>query len=93
MVYGELLIGDRGRRATLLADYEQMHSAPVVSYSEVTAFVRARRLFGRGVGWIDTHLLASAVAAGLPLWTADPRLATLASELRVAYAPEAKVGR
>jgi hypothetical protein len=40
-----------------------------------------------GVGWIDVHLLASVLVAGAVLWTADPRLTDLASELHVAYIP------
>ena len=82
-VYGELLIGDVGGRKHLLEDYEQMHQAPMVQHSEVVAFVRARRLHGRGIGWIDAHLLASSLVGRLKLWTTDPRLLTLAKELGV----------
>ena len=84
-VYGELLIGDVGGRRQLLSDYEQMHQAPVVSHDDVVAFVRHRRLHGRGIGWIDAHLLASALVGHLTLWTTDPRLAALATELGIAY--------
>ena len=62
-----------------------MHQAPVVPHGDVVAFVRERRLHGRGVGWIDAHLLASALVGRLKLWTTDPRLATLAEELGIAY--------
>lgn len=84
-VYGELLIGDRGGRRQLLADYDQIHQAPVVPHDEVVTFVRERRLHGRGVGWIDVHLLASALVGRVQLWTADPRLTIVARELGVAY--------
>ena len=84
-VYGELLIGDRGGRRQLLAEYERMHQAPVVPHSDVVAFVRERRLHGRGAGWIDAHLLASALVGRLKLWTTDPRLMASAKELGVAY--------
>jgi predicted nucleic acid-binding protein len=84
-VYGELLIGDKGGRTRLLADYEHMHQAPLVNHDDVVAFVRDRRLHGRGVGWIDAHLLASALVGRLKLWTVDPRLATLSRELGIAY--------
>jgi predicted nucleic acid-binding protein len=84
-VFGELLIGDRGGRKQLLTDYEQMHRAPVIPHADVVEFVRGRRLHGRGVGWIEAHLLASALVGRLKLWTADPRLATLAVELGIAY--------
>ncbi len=85
LVYGELLIGDRGGRAKLLAGYEQMRQAAMVPHCEVVAFVRDRELCGRGVGWIDIHLLASALVGRFQLWTADPRLAAMAEELGVAY--------
>jgi predicted nucleic acid-binding protein len=84
-VYGELLIGDVGGRKQLLDDYEQMHQAPLVPHAEVVAFVRGRRLHGRGIGWIDAHLLASSLVGRLKLWTIDPRLAALARELGVSY--------
>jgi len=84
-VYGELLIGDVGGRRQLLSDYEQIHQAPVVSHDDVVSFVRHRRLHGRGIGWIDAHLLASALVGHVTLWTTDPRLAALATELGIAY--------
>ena len=84
-VYGELLIGDKGGRKTLLADYERMDQAPVVSQAEVVGFVHARKLNGRGIGWIDAHLLASALVGRLKLWTADSPLAAVATELGIAY--------
>jgi predicted nucleic acid-binding protein len=84
-VFGELLVGDMGGRTQLLAEYELMHQAPVVPHEDVVAFVRQRRLHGRGVGWIDAHLLASSLVGNLKLWTTDPRLATLARELGITY--------
>lgn len=84
-VYGELLIGDKGGRKELLANYERMDQAPVVAHSDVVAFVRDRKLHGRGIGWIDVHLLASALVGRLTLWTTDPALATLAKELGISY--------
>jgi len=84
-VYGELLIGDKGGRQQLLADYEQMHQAPAVSHADVVEFVCSRRLHGRGIGWIDAHLLAAALVGRLKLWTADPRLAVVAGELGIEY--------
>jgi predicted nucleic acid-binding protein len=86
-VYGELLIGDRGGRRKLLSAYERMHQAATVPHRDLVEFVRARGLHGRGVGWIDVHLLASAVVGRLQLWTADPRFAAMAVDLGVAYEP------
>jgi predicted nucleic acid-binding protein len=85
LVFGELLIGDKGGRRKLLADYVQMHQAQVVPHQEVVAFVRDRQLHGRGIGWIDAHLLASALVSRLKLWTTDPRLAMVAEELGIRF--------
>lgn len=84
-VLGELLMGDKGGRARLLADYALMRRAPLVPHDEVVAFVSGRRLHGRGVGWVDVHLLASALVGRLQLWTADPRLDVVAQELEIRY--------
>jgi predicted nucleic acid-binding protein len=87
LIYGELLIGDRGDRTTLLTEYARMKATATIAHSEVVAFVRARRLNSRGVGWIDVHLLASAIVGQLKLWTVDQSLSTLAHELGIAYTP------
>ena len=84
-VCGELLIGDQGGRKALLAEYERMDQAPVVPHADVVAFVRDRKLHGRGIGWIDVHLLASALVGRLKLWTTDSPLAALAKELGISY--------
>jgi predicted nucleic acid-binding protein len=87
LVYGELLIGDVGGRAAVLAGYAEMEFAALVPHEEIVAFVRRHKLHGRGIGWIDAHLLASALVAGSVLWTADARVAKVAAELGAAYAP------
>jgi predicted nucleic acid-binding protein len=84
-VYGELLIGDRGGRKELLRNYAQMEQVQVVPHRDVVAFVRDRRLNGRGIGWIDAHLLAAALVGHVRLWTVDSALAAVADELGIAY--------
>jgi predicted nucleic acid-binding protein len=84
-VYGELLVGDRGGRQELLSSYERMEQLPAVPHSDVVAFVRARKFHGRGIGWIDAHLLASALVGGVQFWTADRPLGAIADELGIAY--------
>jgi predicted nucleic acid-binding protein len=85
LVHGELLVGDVGGRAKLLDAYAQMRQAPVIRNGEVMEFVRARKLEGRGIGWIDAHLLASALVGGVSLWTVDIRLQASAVALGVAH--------
>ena len=85
MVLGELLVGDRGGREALLASCERLPVAATIPHREVVEFVRARRLPGRGIGWIDAHLLASTLVAGARLWTADGPLGAAATALGVSY--------
>jgi predicted nucleic acid-binding protein len=89
-VYGELLLGDRGGRTKLLAEYERMQRAPTVRHGEVLALVRGRDLCGRGIGWVDAHLLASTLIEQAHLWTADENLSRLAREVGVAHDLRAK---
>jgi len=85
LVYGEILMGDIGGRQGFLDEYGRVYQVKTVPHREVLALVSSRKLHGRGVGWVDVHLLASALAARIQFWTADPRLAALADELGVAY--------
>ena len=86
LVYGELLIGDcGGGRSKLLAAYDLLHKSCTIPHRELVVFVRDRNLYGRGVSWIDIHLLASALVSRCYLWTADSRLATIATEFGIAY--------
>lgn len=85
LVFGELLIGDIGGRKLLLARYEQLPYADPIPHEQTVNFVRHHRLHGRGIGWIDAHLLASALAGRLSFWTADQRVAALAAQLGIAY--------
>jgi predicted nucleic acid-binding protein len=87
MLYGELLIGDKAGRRKFLSEYEQFQQAEIIPHNELVALVRGRGLYGRGVGWIDVHILASALVGRFRVWTADPRFAAVALELGVGYEP------
>jgi predicted nucleic acid-binding protein len=85
LVFGELFIGDVGGRDRFLRDYSLLYCAQTVPHQEVIQLVRFRRLHGRGLSWIDVHLLASALAEHMQLWSADEFLMAAAEELGVAY--------
>ncbi|MGH9392890.1 MAG: type II toxin-antitoxin system VapC family toxin [Terriglobales bacterium] len=85
LVHGELLAGDRGGRAAVLAEYMRLPWAPRLAHAEVAHFVRLRGLHGRGAGWVDLHLLASALVRRWRLWSADERTAALADELGIGF--------
>jgi len=82
-VIGELACGNLSQRDKVLNALTALPQAPVGSHDEVLAFLDAHRLMGRGLGWIDVHLLASAKLARLPFWTLDKRLAAVAFTLQL----------
>ena len=86
-VIGELACGRLKNRAEILSLFRSLHATPAVSDEELLHFIEVQRLMGRGIGLIDVHLLASAVLARVPLWTYDRRLAAVAGEMKIGYAP------
>ncbi|MGH8133085.1 MAG: type II toxin-antitoxin system VapC family toxin [Steroidobacteraceae bacterium] len=82
-VIGELACGNLARRGEVLTSLAALPHVPVVPHGEVLAFIDARRLAGRGLGWIDVHLLAAATLARIPFWTLDKRLASVAAEFHL----------
>lgn len=65
-----------------------LDSLPVATPSELLALIERRALFGRGCGFVDVSLLASALLGDRALlWTLDKRLDAVAAELRLAYLP------
>jgi predicted nucleic acid-binding protein len=80
-IVGELACGNVKNRTTILSLLEALPMALMVEDEEVLAFIDNHDLMGKGLGYIDVHLLASAVLSGLPLWTLDKKLEKAAEVL------------
>ena len=78
-VIGELACGNLRNRSEILGLITSLPSVTTVPHDEVLELVTRRKLMGRGLGWIDMHLLAASVVAGIPLFTLDKRLARFSS--------------
>jgi predicted nucleic acid-binding protein len=65
---------------------DSLPSVPVLPDDEVRHLIEARELWGKGLGWVDVHLIGSALVGGVALWTADLRLAAAVVELGLASA-------
>jgi predicted nucleic acid-binding protein len=83
IVIGELATGNLRNRARTLADLQALPPVEEVTFAESLNFLEMRKLYGRGLGWNDIQLLASAVLNGLALWSSDKRLHDTARELRL----------
>jgi len=84
-VLGELALGSLRQRDVFLSDLRDLPQAIVASDGEVLSLIDRRTLFGRGIGYVDAHLLAAArLTAGSKLWTHDRRLQAVAAQLDLA---------
>jgi predicted nucleic acid-binding protein len=86
-IIGELACGSLRRRSEVLSLLRSLPHVPVASHDEVLTLIERHRLMGRGIGWIDAHLLASAALNNTPLWSRDRRLAEVATELHLCAQP------
>jgi len=89
-VLGELACGNLKNRSEVLQLLGELPAAPMATDPEALDFIERRALMGRGIGYVDVHLLASVALAGTAqLWTRDKRLAAVAADLELAYAEQA----
>lgn len=84
-VIGELACGRLERRTEILDLLEALPLAEVAEHRELLDFIERRDLMGRSVGFVDVHLLGSALLSHAPLWTGDRALACVAADLGVSY--------
>lgn len=78
-ILGELVMGGLSSREEEL--FRRLPAGERVPDEEVLVMVKHRRLTRRGIGWIDAHLLASALASSAVLWSADKDLSSAAADL------------
>jgi predicted nucleic acid-binding protein len=84
-VIGELALGNLRQRGLVLRMLSRLAAVSVATNGEVLRFIDHNSLFGRGVGYVDVHLLAATrLTAGSQLWTFDQRLNDVAVELGMA---------
>lgn len=78
-VTGELALGHLSQRSEILGLLGNLPQATVATDVEVLHLIDRRHLFGLGIGYVDTHLLAATMlTTGARLWTHDKRLAAVA---------------
>jgi predicted nucleic acid-binding protein len=87
-VSGEIACGNLRNRKLILDYLEALPQATLVTEEEARALIENRSRSGRGIGYLDVHLLAStAIHEEARLWTLDERLAQVAGRLGLQYQP------
>ena len=86
-VLGELVLG--GVSASTLKVLKDLPQCPVASPDEVLTLIETARLTGRGIGYVDTHLIDSArMARDTRLWSLDQKMGAVAEVLDLHYRPD-----
>jgi predicted nucleic acid-binding protein len=87
MALGELACGNLKERETLRSLWRNLPQSPVAIGAEALLFRERNRLWGRGIGYINVHLLVSVALDGeARLWIRDRRLHAVTEQFGLAYA-------
>ena len=87
-VIGEIAMGSMRARETVLLTLSLFQRTVVARDEDVLRFTASHKLFGTGIGYLDAHLLTSAlITPDTTLWTKDKRLEAAALDLYIAYRP------
>lgn len=85
-IIGELACGNLKHRDAVLTLLQDLPAAPVATDDEVLFFIGRHGLMGKGIGYVDAHLLSAVSLAGTgQLWTRDKRLFSVAKLMRLAF--------
>ena len=82
-ILGELALGSMSDRMVKIAAFETLPLLPVADLDEVRHLIEIRKLYTRGIGYVDAHLISSLLIVETPidLWTDDVHLASVANDL------------
>ena len=84
-VIGELACGNLQNRKQILLLLQSLPMSIKAEHEEVLGFIERNQLMGKGLGYVDIHLIASALLTGIPIWTHDKKLAQAADALLISY--------
>jgi len=73
-IIGEIACGNLKNRTEILSLLQDLPMASLADDNEVIQFIEDHKFMGKGLGYIDIHLLMSAMLTRIPLWTIDKRL-------------------
>jgi len=85
LIVGELACGNLKDRAVILSFLQLLPMSIEAEHDEVLSFIENNRLMGKGMGYVDVHLITSAVLTGVPIWTLDKKLGQTADSLYKNY--------
>lgn len=73
-IAGELACANLKDRSSFLRDLSFLPQSTPATDDECCRVLEGHKLWGLGIGWIDVHLLTSALLSDCELWTLDGAL-------------------
>ena len=73
-IIGELSCGNISNRTEILSLLKSLPHIETALDEEVFALIENKKLYGIGLGFIDNHLLTSALIHNVKIWTGDKAL-------------------
>ena len=80
-IIGEIACGSLENRTEILNLLGALPEARLADHHEVLNLIESKHIYGRGIGWVDAHLLASALLSNSKLWTLDKRFSEVVTFL------------
>lgn len=84
-IVGELACGNISNRFEITSLMQSLPILDVAENEELLLFIEHKKMMGTGLGFVDVHLMAAAMLAGIPLWTHDKKLKQACSHLNIDY--------
>lgn len=84
-IIGELACGNIKNRSEILSLLHSLPTLPVIELDEFLTFIELKELTGKGIGFVDIHLLASALLESDFLWTLDKNLKVVARQIKIYF--------
>ena len=84
-IIGEIACGGIKNRHEIISLLNYLPTTDILDHSDIMEFIEYRKIMNKGIGYIDVHLLASALVSDTPLWTFDKALKKVANQLFIEY--------
>ena len=85
LIIGELACGNIKNRKEILSDLQALPQSAVIEHDEIMIFIDKNQIMGKGLGYVDMAILASALVTMIPLWTFDQKLSAIAKKMNINY--------
>jgi len=84
-IIGELACGGIKNRREIISLLNDLPSTDILDHYDIMEFIEYRKIMNKGIGYVDVHLLGSALVTETPLWTFDKALKKIANQLSISY--------